>query len=62
MKIHTDNSDKQINTENAANDNKDNKKYTDPTIIIHDWACVLLCAIDRRVHVIRPPFQSGKHE
>jgi hypothetical protein len=62
MKIHPYNSNKQIHTENTANNNKDNKQHTDPTIIIHDGACVLLPAVDRRVHVIRPPFQSGKHE
>ncbi len=62
MKIHTHNRDKQINTEDASNDNKDNKQNTDPTIIIHDGASVLLGAVDGRVHVVRPPFQRGKHE
>lgn len=62
MKVHAYNGDKQINTEYAANDNKDYKQHTDPTIIIHDGASVLLCAINGRVHVVRPTFQSGKHE
>ena len=62
MKIHSHNSHKQIDTENTANDNKHNKQDTDPTVIIHNGPRVILCAIDRGIHVIRPSLQRGQHE
>jgi hypothetical protein len=62
MKIHSHNGHKQINTENTSNNNKHNKEHTDITIIIHDWACVILAPVNGGVHVVGPPFEGAQHE
>jgi len=62
MKIHAYNSHKQINTENAANENKDYKQDTDPTIIIHNRSRIFLASVDRSIHVIWPALQRTQHE
>ena len=62
MEIHTDNSDEQIDAENASNDDENDEEYWNPGIIVYDGPSVLFAAVDGRVHVVGPPLQSWQHE
>jgi hypothetical protein len=62
MEIHADNSNEQINAENASNDDENDEEYGNPGIIVHDWPSVVFGPVDSRVHVIGPSLQRRKHE
>lgn len=62
MEIHADNSNEQIDTENASDDDENDEERRNPGIIVHDGPSVFFSAVDGRVHVVGPPLQSRQHE
>ena len=60
MKIKPNNGNKQINAKNAANQNKGNKNRRNLQIILVTGPG--LRAIDRKIHIIGPSFQSRQNE
>lgn len=62
VKLHANQADEQVDTEEVADHNEGNYHSDHKQTIVSDRSWVLLCPVDYLEQQIRPPFQRRKHK